>query len=170
MNDLCKIKQDLSGLVLQRLLTKIVKHNSRPFRSDGLTVFFEKKSFETSRTKKKKARKHKFTALLLHTYEWASHHLKKTALNLQQTEEKKYEEIEKRNKNCLSVKLPLLCTVPRTLNIGNCWLCSPCALLLSSLYCYVIYNYYIHSVVLFTTKKEKAFIDLTKVYYCSICM
>ena len=54
MTDLCKIKQDLSGLVLQRLLTKIVKHNSRPFGSDGLTVFFEKKSFETSRTKKKK--------------------------------------------------------------------------------------------------------------------
>ena len=167
MNDLCKIKQDLSGLVLQRLLTKIVKHNSRPFRSDGLTVFFEKKSFETSRTKKKKARKHKFTALLLHTYEWASHHLKKI-LTTDWTN--KNEEIEQHNKNCLSVKLPLLCTVPRTLNIGNCWLCSPCALLLSSLYCYVIYNYYIHSVVLFTTKKEKAFIDLTKVYYCSICM
>ena len=124
MNDLCKIKQDLSGLVLQRLLTKIVKHNSRPFRSDGLIVFLKKKSFETSRTKKKKARKHKFTALLLHTYEWASHHLKKI-LTTDWTN--KNEEIEQHNKNCLSVKLPLLCTVPRTLNIGNCWLCSPCA-------------------------------------------
>ena len=125
-------------------------------------------NLEPQQNKKEKARKHKFTALLLHTYEWASHHLKKI-LTTDWTN--KNEEIEQHNKNCLSVKLPLLCTVPRTLNIGNCWLCSlACALLLSSLYCYVIYNYYIHSVVLFTTKKEKAFIDLTKVYYCSICM
>ena len=55
MNDLCKIKQDLSGLVLEGLLTKIVKHNSRPFRSDGLTVFFEKKkALKPAEQKRKK--------------------------------------------------------------------------------------------------------------------
>ena len=54
MNDLCKIKQDLSGLVLQRLLTKIVKHNSRPFRSVGLIVFLKKKALKPAEQKRKK--------------------------------------------------------------------------------------------------------------------
>jgi hypothetical protein len=137
--------------------------------------FWKKASFETNWTKKK-SKKKTYTALLLHTYEPATTLKKNTPACTKLTTDwtrKENEDIEQKSeiRNCQSVKLPLLCTVPRTLNIGNCWLLclALCFTAVEPKYCYlVIYNYYIHSVVLFTTKKEKHLLIWQKAY-CSIC-